>query len=121
MSVHRKATNAPSADQQSVTPEGELLSRIHRRLVPLHLGLATVDAVDRDFQRRLMHEIMGVLREISENPQFRAAADAEHERWRMNPTPEEKAAQERSQAVVERWRRARAERLARESADTPAE
>ena len=119
--MNEKATSAPGVDQAAVTTEGELLSRIHRRLVPLHLGLATADAVDRDFQRKLMHELMGVLREIAENPQFRAAADAEHERWRVNPTPEEKAAQERSQAIVERWRRARAERLAREGANTSGE
>ena len=119
--MNKKATSAPSVDQAAITAEGKLLSRIHRLLVPLNLGLATADAVDRDFQRRLMHEIMSVLREIAENPQYRAAADAEHERWRLNPTPEEKAAQERNQAVVERWRRARAERLAREAADTSAE
>lgn len=99
------------------TAAGELLSRIHRRLVPLHLGLSTADAVDCDFQRRLMHEIMSVLREIAENPEFRAAHEAEMERRRLCPTPEELAAQERGRATVERWRRVRAERLARESAD----
>ena len=115
--MSKKATSAPSIDQSAVTAEGALLDRIHRRLVPLHLGLATADAVDRDFQRRLMHQIMTVLREIAENPQFRAAADAEHERRRLNPTPEETAAQERNRATVERWRRAREERRAREAAD----
>ena len=119
--MNKKATGAPSVDQGAVTAEGELLSRIHRRLVPLHLGLATADAVDRDFQRRMMHELMSVLREIAENPQYRAAADAEHERRRLHPTPEEKAAQERNRAIVERWRRAREERRARVSAETSPE
>ena len=110
-------TDVPSADPETVTAEGELLSRIYRTLVPIHASLATADAINRDFQRRLMHEIMDVLREIAENPEFRAADDAEHERWSLNPTPEELAAQERGRAVVERWRRAREERRASEQAD----
>lgn len=109
------------ATSASVTAEGTLLSDIHRRLVPLHLSLATADAVDRNFQRRLMHELMDVLREIEENPEFRAAHEAEQERRRLHPTPEEKAAQERNRAIVERFLKAREERRAHESAETSAE
>ena len=101
-----------------VTAEGELLNQVHRRLVRLHMSLATADAVNREFQRRLMHAIMDVLHEIEDNPQFQIAHEAEMERRRLHPTPEELAAQERGRAVVERWRQARAERLARGSAET---
>ena len=84
--------------------------------MPIHLSLATADAVDRDFQRRMMHEIMSVLREISENPQYRAASDAEHERWTLHPTPQEQAAKQRNQATLERFMRAREARRAEAAA-----
>jgi hypothetical protein len=81
------------------------------------MSLATADVVNREFQRRLMHEIMDVLRAVEDNPEYRVAHEADMERRRLHPTPEELAVQERSRATVERWRRAQEERRARERAD----
>lgn len=108
--MSRNITERIDAKGAPVTVEGELLSQIHRRLVPLHMSLASADSVDRDFQSALVHEIMNVLRDIAENSEFQAAHEAERERRRLHPTPEERAARERGEATVERWRRAREER-----------
>lgn len=110
-----------SADDTQVTAEGELLSRVHRRLVPLHMSLATADAVNRDFQRRLMYEIMDVLRQIEANTEFQVAHEADMERRRLHPTPEERAARERGRAAVERFLEAREEWRAPERADASGE
>ena len=111
-------TTEPAATgAEAVTSEGELLSDDYGRLIPLHMGLATADSVGRDFHLRLMHEIMDVLHAIERNPEFRVAHEAEMERRRLHPTPDELVAQERGRAAVERFLKAREERRARESAD----
>lgn len=99
-------------ERGDVTETGELLSRVYRRIVPLHASLATADDVSRDFQRALIRELMDMLTEIAGNSEFQAADDAESERRRTSPTPEERAADEQNGQAVERFKRARAERRA---------
>jgi len=101
-----------SRERRDVTETGELLSRVYRRLVPLHASLATADDVSRDFQRALIRDIMDVLTEIAGNPEFRAADDAESERRRTSPTSDELAADEQKRLALERFKYARAERRA---------
>ncbi len=112
----------PAAPGGDVTETGLLLECVHRQLVHLHISLATADEVSRKLRSRLIRELMDAIRDIGEDPEFQAAADAESERRRTNPTPDERAAQDRGRAVVERFKRARdqhrrEEQQARERAD----
>ncbi len=82
---------------------------------------ASADAVARNFHLRLMREIVGILREIGENPESGTADDAEHQRRRLHPSREERAARERNQAKVERCHRAREVQFSQEHGDAAGE
>ncbi len=108
--MKNELTEQADAMSREATPEGELLGRVHRRLVPLHASLASTVDVDRDFRHALVRTIMDVLVDIEANPAFRVAQDAELHRRRTAPTTDELARKARSQAIVDRFRRTRAER-----------
>ena len=64
-----------------VTPEGQLLSHVYGRLVGWHYILAAANgSISTDTQAQMMREMMATLRKVEENPQFRAADDAEEAR-----------------------------------------
>ncbi len=71
-----------------VTPEGQLLSDVYGRLVRWHYILATANgSISTDTQAQMMREMMATLRKVEENPQFRAADDAEEARRGTPATP----------------------------------
>ena len=77
----------PATDTQTdaTTPEGELLRTVHKRLVRWHYIIAADAAhVPPETQAKMMREMMATLKEIAENPRFRAVAD---ERERTAPPP----------------------------------
>lgn len=103
----------PATPPAEVFSDGALLLDIYRRLVPLHATLTEHGARQPDLPSLAAADLMAVLREIEASPSFRAAHDSEQERRRICPTPEARAARERGEAIVERFRRAREERSAR--------
>ncbi len=52
---------------------GELLLRLHQRLVQLHASLDEASTLDRDAHLRLLHVLRGVIDAIQANEQFRVA------------------------------------------------
>jgi hypothetical protein len=84
--MHHVADAPPAA----VTPEGELLRAVYGRLVRWHYTIAAAAAqVSPDAQATMMREMMATLREIGEDPTFRAASDARRiGRGRDAPSPD---------------------------------
>src|SRR3712207_4560470 len=78
--MHR-TTDAPSA---AITPEGEALYELHRRLVRTHYALAAAEPDDDQREARVLASLQDALRFIAEQPAFRAVAD---ERARTSPPP----------------------------------
>lgn len=93
-----------------ITETGKRLLRVYRRLVPLHASFAASDDASR---RRLAREVMDVLADIKEDPEFRAAELAEAARRAEAPTPEELAIDERNRQVAARFKETRAKRRGR--------
>ncbi len=60
-----------------ITPEGELLRAVYGRLVRWYYAIAESAAhVSPETQAKMMREMMAALKEIGENPAFRAASEA---------------------------------------------
>lgn len=77
--------NAPDAATAAPSLDAELLATVYGRLVRWHYIIAANAAnVSPDVQARIMDEMMETLKEIAENPRFRAVAD---ERARTAPPP----------------------------------
>ena len=90
----------PDAAPAATTPEGELLDTLHKRLVRWHYAIAESAAhVPPETQAKMMREMMATLREIGENPQFRAA-DAARERKPPRPVDEARIARLRARAAA---------------------
>ena len=74
----QQATDTPTVP---VTLEGQLLSHVYGRLVRWHYILAAANgSISIDTRAQMMREMMATLRKVEENPQFRAADDAEEAR-----------------------------------------
>jgi len=92
-------SNAPLA---VTTPEGELLDDLHKRLVRWHYAIAESAAhVSPETQAKMMREMMAALKEIGENPAFRATRDARKaRRGRAAPVDEDRVARLRARAAA---------------------
>ena len=92
-----QTSNAPSG---ATTPEAELLSTIYGRLVRWHYTLAEAAAnVPPDAQATMMREMMATLKEIAEDPAFRAA-DARREPPAPRPVDAGRVARLRARAAA---------------------
>lgn len=90
----------PDAATAATNPEGELLDTLHKRLVRWHYIIAESAArVPPETQATMMREMMATLREIGENPQFRAASAA-RERKPPRPVDEARVARLRERAAA---------------------
>jgi len=85
-----------------ITPEGELLSAVYGRLVRWHYAIAESAAhVSPETQAKMMREMMAALKEIGENPAFRATRDARKaRRGRAAPVDEDRVARLRARAAA---------------------
>lgn len=90
----------PDAATAAITPEGELLDTLYGRLVRWHYTIAESAArVPPETQATMMREMMATLREIAENPGFRAASAA-REPKPPRPVDEARIARLRAKAAA---------------------
>ncbi len=67
--------------------EGELLLRLHSKLVHLHVSLAEAMSIDRSVHLRPLDELRGMIDAIQANERFRAAnAERDSPGWSVSKT-----------------------------------